>query len=79
MTQEGEELLEKALRLPDKERAALAGSLIESLDSAAEESAEKTWNQEIVRRVADLDSGKAKVVPWSEIRSWIADRLGDGR
>ena len=78
MTQEAAELLKKALTLPDEERAALAGSLIESLDHAADESAEAAWNQEIARRIENLDSGKAKVVPWEDIRSWISDRLGHG-
>ena len=79
MTQEAAELLRKALALTDTERAALAGSLIESLDPALEESAEAAWNQEIARRIEDLDSGRAKVVPWEEIRSWISDQLGHGR
>jgi len=79
MTREARELLKKALELPDEERAALAGSLIESLDHAADEAAEAAWNQEIVRRIEDLDHGKAKVVPWEEIRSWISSQLGHGR
>jgi putative addiction module component (TIGR02574 family) len=79
MTQEATELLKKALTLPDEERAALAGSLIESLDTAVDESAEAAWNQEIERRIENLDSGRAKVVPWEDIRSWISDRLGHGR
>jgi len=79
MTQEARELLKKALELPDEDRAALAGSLIESLDASADESAEAAWNQEILRRISDLDSGKAKAVPWSEIRSWISAQLGHGR
>jgi hypothetical protein len=34
-----QELLNKALALPDKERADLAGSLIESLDNTVDEDA----------------------------------------
>jgi Putative addiction module component len=41
----------------------LAGSLIESLDATVDEAAEAAWNQEIARRIEDLDSGKAKIVP----------------
>jgi hypothetical protein len=36
MTQEASELLQKALALSEKERAELAGSLIESLDATAD-------------------------------------------
>jgi hypothetical protein len=40
MMQEAQELLRKALALPDKERADLAGSLIDSLDNIVDENAE---------------------------------------
>lgn len=68
MTQEADELLKKALALPIKDRAALAGSLLESLDEVADPKVEEAWNAEIARRIADLDSGKAKTIPWEEIR-----------
>jgi len=54
------ELLQKALALSDDERAALASSLLESLDAAVDEDVESAWQQEISRRIADLDSGKAR-------------------
>jgi len=68
MTQQAFDLLQKALSLSEEERADLACSLMESLDAAVEERPEKAWNEEIDRRLADLDSGKAKTVPWDEIR-----------
>ena len=64
-------LLEKALSLPVEARAALAGSLIESLDETVDEDAEAAWEEEISRRVQKLDSGKAKTVPWSKARRMI--------
>jgi putative addiction module component (TIGR02574 family) len=79
MTQQASELLQKALSLSEKERAELAGSLIESLDSTADENAEAEWNQEIARRIEDLDSGKAKTVPWETVRSRISSKLKDAK
>ena len=67
-------LLEKALRLPVEARAALVGSLIESLDESVDEDAEAAWAEEIARRVQDLDSGKAKTIPWSKARRMILGR-----
>ena len=64
-------LLEKALSLPAEARAALAGSLIESLDESVDEDAEAAWAEEIARRVQKLDSGKAKTVPWPKARRMI--------
>jgi putative addiction module component (TIGR02574 family) len=71
MTQETNDLLKKALALPDEDRAVLAGVLIDSLDPSTESSAEEAWNQEIARRVEELDSGKAKTIPWDEVRHRI--------
>lgn len=77
MTQEAKELLKKALTLPAEDRANLAGSLIDSLDTAGDASAEEAWHDEIARRIEELDSGKAKTVPWAEVRRRIAAKLGD--
>jgi len=71
MTQEVSELLKKALALPAEARAALAGSLLESLDDTVDASAEEEWNREIARRIQELDSGRVKPVPWAEARSQV--------
>jgi putative addiction module component (TIGR02574 family) len=72
MTPEISELLKKALALPPEARAALAGSLLESLDDTLDASAEEEWNEEIARRIQDLDSGKVKPVPWAEARRQVS-------
>jgi putative addiction module component (TIGR02574 family) len=71
MTQEVSELLKKALALPPEARAALAGSLLESLDDTVDASAEEEWNEEIARRIQELDSAKVKPIPWAEARRQI--------
>ena len=68
MMQEAQELLKKALALPDKERADLAGSLIDSLDDTVDENAEAAWQKEIVRRLEDVQSGKVKTTSWDDVR-----------
>lgn len=65
---EAGELLKHALSLPDKERAELASSLIDSLDPAVDADSESAWQEEIARRLAEVESGKAKTVPWDEVR-----------
>jgi len=79
MTEQALELLQKALTLPEADRAALAGSLLESLDRVVDADAEIAWQSEVSRRISDLDSGKAKTVPWEELRSSLAARLANGR
>lgn len=63
-----EGLLKKMLALPAEARAALAGSLLDSLDGSVEEGAEAAWEAEIARRIAELDSRGVTPIPWSEAR-----------
>jgi putative addiction module component (TIGR02574 family) len=72
MTPDVSELLKKALALPPEARAALAGSLLESLDDTVDASAEEEWSREIARRIQELDSGKVKPIPWAEARRQIS-------
>jgi len=71
MKRDTTKILEEALKLPIEARAALAGSLLESLDEVVDENVEATWAVEINRRIDDLNTGKAKTVPWSQARRRI--------
>ena len=72
------ELLKKALALPPEARAALAGSLLESLDDEpAEEGVEAAWEAEIKRRIEDIDSGKVQMIPYEEVRRRLAALLSN--
>jgi len=77
MTHEADELLKKALALSPGERAELAGSLIESLDEA-DDGVTEAWNEEIARRIEELDTGKVKTIPWDEVRRKVTAKLRDG-
>lgn len=68
MTHETNELLQKALALPDQERAELAGTLIASLDSATDETAEAAWQEEVARRLLEIRSGSVKPVSWDVVQ-----------
>jgi putative addiction module component (TIGR02574 family) len=75
MTEEAAKLLQKALTLPVTERAELAGSLIESLDSAEDDSVAAAWDAEIARRMAELDSGKVKPVSLDQARRRLSSAI----
>ena len=72
MTQEVSDLLKKALELPPEARAALANSLLESLDETVDASAEEEWSKEIAHRIEQLDSGKVKPITWAEARRQVS-------
>ncbi len=72
MSPETSDLLKRALALPADERAALANTLLETLESpnesiSASGSVEDAWDAEVARRIADLKAGKVVTVPWEEL------------
>mgnify|MGYP001342186325 FL=1 len=74
MTPNTRDLLEQALKLPPEARAAIAGSLLESLDEEIDEDAADRWDEEIAKRVRELRSGQLTSIPWSEARRIIAGK-----
>ena len=78
MTEEASTILKKALALPPEARAAIADSLLESLDqSLPDESVGEAWSQEIKRRIEDISSGRAQMIPYEEVRRRLIARLSD--
>jgi putative addiction module component (TIGR02574 family) len=66
MSPEVSELLKQALTLSVDERAALANSLLDSLERS-DESVQQAWDEEVARRIADLKAGRAVTVPWEQL------------
>ena len=79
MTPEVSKLLEQALSLSIEEQEALADSLISSLGGKVDEGVQAAWEDEIGKRIAELDSGKAKTIPWSEVRRRNLAKLPDAQ
>ena len=74
MKRDAAEILKDALALPAEARAAVAGSLLESLEDQIDEGAEAAWEAEIARRLDDLDKGKVKLIPWATVRRRLMGR-----
>ena len=72
MNQNISEILKEALKLPPAARAALAGTLIDSLEESVDRDAEAAWEVEIGLRLKQIDQGKVKLIPWAEARARIA-------
>lgn len=68
MTSDAKKLLDDVLRLPTADRAEIAGLLIDSLEEGADADVQQAWSNEIAKRLAELDNGSVKPVPWAEVR-----------
>jgi putative addiction module component (TIGR02574 family) len=71
------DLWKEASELSEKDRADLAGLLIESLEGEPDEDVEAAWAAEIESRVAELDAGTVRSIPWEEVRRRLLDRLNE--
>jgi putative addiction module component (TIGR02574 family) len=70
-----ERLLEQALQLKKEERHRLAEALVDSLESATPDEIAAAWEEEIERRIDDLDAGRAKTVAGDSVLAEARERL----
>ncbi len=68
------DILKQLLKLPPEARAALAGTLLDSLDDTVDRDAESAWEAEILLRLKEIDGEKVKLVSWPEARAKISEQ-----
>jgi putative addiction module component (TIGR02574 family) len=75
---DAQQLFEQALKLPGLQREVLAEKLFASLhDEPVDPEWEAAWRVEIERRIAELDSGAAKLIPWEEVKKKLWSHRSD--
>ena len=79
MAEKAAEILKEALPLSEEERGELASALLESLDPMVDDGVEQAWEEEIARRIHEIDSGKVKTVSWEEAKKRIQSALTDDK
>lgn len=57
----------QALALSPEERIELAETLMTSVDGFASPEIEAAWQEEITRRVAEIEKGQAQLIPAEEV------------
>ena len=70
-----EKIRSEALNLSESERAELAHNLVASLDGPSEPDVEKAWDAEILRRLAEIDSGTANLIDREEFGRRMRARM----
>jgi putative addiction module component (TIGR02574 family) len=72
------EVFREAVQLPERDRATLAGLLIETLDPVSERDVEAAWSQEIKKRLDEIDAGTVELIPWKEVRAELFGQSNQG-
>lgn len=70
-----EKVRSEALSLSEAERAELAHNLVASLDGPADPDVETAWDAEILRRLAEIDSGTANLIDREEFLRRMRARM----
>lgn len=72
------EIENQALQLSPEERGELIHRLVVSLEGEPEGSPEaiaKAWNEEVARRVADMEAGRTQWIPADEVMARLRGRI----
>ena len=70
-----DELRTALLGLPEADRAKLALDLVTSLDGLPDSGVTEAWDKEILRRLAEVDSGTAEIVDREEFTRRLRYRI----
>jgi putative addiction module component (TIGR02574 family) len=71
-----ENVAEQALSLSVRDRLRLANELLVSVEPPGSAEIERAWEEEIQRRIGEIDSGNAKGRGWDEIKRDFQSRYG---
>ena len=70
------EIAEEALTLPQSEQLKLARTLLENAEATGDVGIEAAWEEEIERRIHNIDAGLAKGRPFADVLRDLNQRLG---
>ena len=62
-------IIDQALQQPERERARIAETLISSLDQTSDLDIELAWQNEIGKRLREIESGAVECIPWEDVRN----------
>ncbi len=76
MEKKTKDIINEAMRMPAEERATIAENLIASLDRECDDQTEALWQDEVQKRIREIESGAVKCVPWESVRSSLKREPG---
>jgi putative addiction module component (TIGR02574 family) len=75
MTDKSKVVLEEALKLTANERAEVAEQLLASLDEAHDSDVEKAWQEEIQRRLQQVERGEVELMDSDTVMAELRKKL----
>ena len=75
MTDKTQAIVEQALKLSPTERADVAEQLLASLDKALDSDVEKAWQEEIQRRLQQVERGEVELIDSDTVMAELRKKL----
>jgi putative addiction module component (TIGR02574 family) len=75
--QRKQSIIDEAMKFPEIDRLEIAEALFESIAGPRDIDAQQAWSEEIERRLAEVDAGRATFVPWEQARRAISGESTD--
>jgi len=75
MTDKTQAIVEQALKLSPTERADVAEQLLASLDEALDSDVEKAWQEEIQRRLQQVERGEVELIDSDTVMAELRKKL----
>lgn len=75
MARKAQRIIDEASKLPKKQQVEVLARLMDVLDQQTPPDVAAAWDAEIKRRIKDIDSGKAKMIPWQTVRKRLWGRV----
>lgn len=75
-----EQIIEAALSLPPADQVALADAIYLNTKAPwadADAALPPEWDEEIARRIKEIDEGKVQMIPWEDVEKEMKEIIGD--
>lgn len=82
MTMPIQDIEAEALQLPPAERGRLIDRLMQSLEPEPDDTPEniaKAWDEEVARRIDEMDAGLTESIPYEQVRAELRARIDAAR
>ena len=74
MSPQAREILDAATALPEEDREAIVELLTLTLTNQLDAEGDLAWQEELARRIREVEEGKAELIPWEEVRDRVLKR-----
>ena len=78
MTRPAKEIVNAAIKLPERERVRIVEEILASLEPVADDDVDAAWGAEVEKRSREIKEGIVRPIPWGDVKSRARKRVRGG-